>query len=188
MTIAAAIASRTCSAPCPVTGGPFLTLGAGAVLVGWQMQQHHEATGPLDERADRGAIGPEDQVALPVAGDGAVGRLGGPLADHDLLADEALAASSGASARDAQRPAGPQAGDELSLQRAAALHVEGLVDRLMGDPHRLIIGKLDLQPVGDLLRDSTPSPTCGPGGAACCGPSMPWSRAQAPPSPPGRRT
>ncbi len=86
-----------------------------------------------------------------MAGDSAVGRLGRPLADHDLLADEALAARPGASARDAQRPAGPQAGDELSLQRASALNVESLVDRLMGDPHRLIIGKLDLQPVGDLL-------------------------------------
>jgi hypothetical protein len=31
----------------------------------------------LDERADRRAIDPEDQVALPVAGDGAIGDVGG---------------------------------------------------------------------------------------------------------------
>src|SRR6266850_32499 len=37
-------------------------------------------------------------------------------------------------------------------QRPASLHVERLVDRLVGDPHRLIIGEVDLQPGGYLLR------------------------------------
>ncbi len=64
-----------------------------------QAQQHHEPGRPLDERADRGAAKPEDQVALPVAGHGAILGLGGPLADHDLRPHEALAAAARAGAR-----------------------------------------------------------------------------------------
>ena len=78
-------------------------------------------------------------------------RLGGPLADHDLVADEVLAALR-ASPRDPERPASPQARNELPLQRPAALDVERLIDRLVRDPHRVIIGEVDAQPVGDLLR------------------------------------
>ena len=63
-----------------------------------------------------------------------------------------LAAAAGAGPRDAQRPAGAQARGQLAPQRAAALHVQRLVDRLVGDPHRLIIGEVDPQPAGDLLR------------------------------------
>src|SRR4051794_41269597 len=57
-----------------------------------------------------------------------------------------------ACARDAQRASGPQAGDQLALERAAALHVERLIDRLVRDPHPRIFGELELEPLGDLLR------------------------------------
>ena len=82
---------------------------------------------------------PKDQIAFPVTRDGAVLGLGGSLADHDLRGDELLAASSAARPRHPQRPAGAKTGGQLAAQRTAALHVERLVDRLMGDPHRLII-------------------------------------------------
>src|SRR6266508_3767490 len=117
-----------------------------------QAQEHHEPGRALDERADRGAAEPEDQVAFPMAGHGPVGRLGGPLADHDLRPHEALAAFTRASARHPQRAPRAQAGRQLAAQRAAALHVERLVDRLVRDPHRGIIGKVDREPVRDLLR------------------------------------
>jgi hypothetical protein len=58
-----------------------------------QVQEHHAPGRPLDERADRGAAKPEDQVAFPVAWHGAVLGLCGPLADHDLRPHEALAAT-----------------------------------------------------------------------------------------------
>src|SRR5712691_12086120 len=57
--------------------------------------------------------------------------LGGAGADHDLGCDEAVAALPGASTRHTQRPTGAQAGDQFPLQRAAALDVERLVDRLV---------------------------------------------------------
>src|SRR6266540_53575 len=123
-----------------------------------QVQQHRETGRALDERPDRRAVEAQDQIALPVAGDGPIVGLGRPLADHHLGADELLAARLRASARYAQRAPGPQTGDELALERASALHVQGLVDRLMRDPHRLIIGEVDPEPIRDLLRTPRPRP------------------------------
>src|SRR5664280_2358396 len=51
-----------------------------------------------------------------------------------------------------QRPAGAQACHQLAAQGAAALDVEGLVDGLVRDPHGRIIGVVDAESVGDLLR------------------------------------
>ena len=127
----------------PVTGGPFLTLGRVAAGIGGRCSSIvkrlvRSTSVPIAERSM-----PEDQVALPVAGDGAVGGLGGPLADHHLVGDEALAARADAGPGDAQRPAGAQARGQLARQRAAALHEQRLVDRLVRDPHRRIIGEVD---------------------------------------------
>jgi hypothetical protein len=87
-----------------------------------------------------------------VAGDSSILGFGWPFADHDQRRDELLAAPAGASPRDTQRPARAQTGDELPAQRPATLDVEGLVDRLVGDPHGLIIGEVDPESVRDLLR------------------------------------
>src|SRR4051794_33496521 len=46
----------------------------------------------------------------------------------------------------------PQARDQLAPQRPAASNVKRLVDRLVGDPHRLILGEVVRQPIGDLFR------------------------------------
>ena len=45
----------------------------------------------------------------------------------------------------------PQVPGELSLERPPRLDVEGAVDRLVGDPHRLIVGVLEPEPARDLL-------------------------------------
>src|SRR5215211_2449591 len=87
-----------------------------------------------------------------MAGDGAVVRLGWPLADHHLRGDEFLAAPLGTSPRYPQRAPGPETGDELATESAPALDVEGLVDRFVRDPHRVIIGEVDPEPIRDLLR------------------------------------
>ncbi len=82
---------------------------------------------------------------------GAVLGLGRPLTDHDLGADEILAAPAGACPGHAQGPPGAQARHQLAAKTAAALDIERLVDGLMGDPHRLIIGEIEDKAVGDLL-------------------------------------
>lgn len=75
-----------------------------------------------------------------------------PFADHYLGCDMAARTLSGASTRDAQRPPGAQAGDQLPLESTTALDVERLVDRLVRDAHGLIIGEIQPQPVRELLR------------------------------------
>src|SRR5690349_22589219 len=69
-----------------------------------------------------------------------------------------LPPSAAARPRHAQRPAGPQAGGQLAPQRAAALHVQRLVDGLGADAHRLIARKVEPQPSGNLLGAPRPGP------------------------------
>ena len=70
------------------------------------MQQHGEPGGPFDEGADGGAVQADDEVTLPMAGDGPVVGFSWSLADHDGIADEVLAASTGTRSRDAERTSG----------------------------------------------------------------------------------
>ena len=93
-----------------------------------------------------------DQVALPVAGHGPVLDIGRALTDQDLRDHERLASAATAGTGNSQRPAGAQACHQLAAQGAAALDVEGLVDGLVRDPHGRIIGVVDAESVGDLLR------------------------------------
>ena len=74
------------------------------------------------------------------------------LTDHDLGADERPAAAPGTRPGNSKRPPSPQTRDQCPSQCTAALHVERLVDGLVGDPHRIILGKIDSEPVSDLLR------------------------------------
>jgi hypothetical protein len=108
--------------------------------------------------ADRRAVQPYDQVSFPMPGHGPGRGLGGLLGDHDLGCDELLAAAAGARPGDGKRPAGAQARDELALEHPAALDIQSLVDRLVRDPHGLIIGEVGPQPGRDLLRAPGPGP------------------------------
>ena len=91
-------------------------------------------------------------------GNGAVVGLGWALADQDLGSHELLAAALRPGPGDAQRAPGAQAGRQLAAQRAAAVDIERLVDRLVRDAHRFIIGKVERQPVGNLVRTPRPRP------------------------------
>jgi hypothetical protein len=91
-------------------------------------------------------------------GSSPVGGLGRPLADQDLRGEELLAPPAGPGSWAPQRPSGAQARAQLTAQRAAALDVQGLVDRLVRDPHRPIFREVDPQSARDLLR----TPRLGP--------------------------
>jgi hypothetical protein len=69
-------------------------------------QQHHEPGRALDEGAYRRSVQPEDEVALPVAGDSSIVCLGGPFADHDLRRHELLSSPASAGSGHAQRKTG----------------------------------------------------------------------------------
>ena len=128
-----------------VRARPAMALHAG------QVEEHREPGGALDERPDRRTVQPKDKVTFPVAGHGSVVCFSRSFADHDLGRDELLAAPLGPGSRHTQRPPGPQTGDEFAAQGATPLDVEGLVNGLVRDPHRLIMREVDPQPVSDLL-------------------------------------
>ena len=84
----------------PGQRGPVLFARLVAMaLHPWQVQQHREPGGALDKRPDRRALEPQDQIALPMAGNSPIVGLGRPLADHHRRGDELLAAPLRASAR-----------------------------------------------------------------------------------------
>jgi hypothetical protein len=88
----------------------------------------------------------DDEVPFPVPGHGPVLGFGGPLAQHVVGADVTLRAVAGAFSGFAQGSPGAKARHQLTLERAPALDVERLVDRLVADTHVLIMGEVNDQP------------------------------------------
>ena len=112
-----------------------------------------------NKRADRGTVQSEDEIPFPMARHCPISYLSWTLADHDLRHDKGLASSGGARTRQAQRPPGTQTGGQLAAQSATALHVEGLVNGLVTDAHRLMVREVEPQAMGNLLRAPCRSPT-----------------------------
>ena len=87
---------------------------------------------PIAERLDS----PGDQIAFPVPGDLAVGRLLRPLVDHRHV-DQATAALLGSAVRLAAQPAGAQCLGQLPAQATEVRAVDRLVDGLR---HEVAVG------------------------------------------------
>ena len=102
---------------------------AAVLLV--ELDQHAEAGGALHHAGHRaGAAGADDQVAFPMAGNGPVLDLGGPLGDVDhpeILRCAGLSPAVGAAPGSTRT----QACRQLFAQLAFGLHEDGLVDRLV---------------------------------------------------------
>jgi transposase len=121
----------------------------GETAVG-KVQEHHIASGSLDECAHLGvAVLPDDEVTLPVSWDGAILDLLGTLADHHHPRDvpSSLDPPLGSTLGTTRA----QAPSELATQLTSALDEQGLVDRLVAHPHHRIVGILEAQAPGDLL-------------------------------------
>src|ERR1700752_1158481 len=115
------------------------------------MEQHHKPGLPLDKGADGRPAGlAHQQVTLPVTGDCAIRNLGWPLADTDH-AWNAAASLFRIPVWSTKRSSGPQTNSELPAKSASALHVDRLVDGLVGHPHLRLVGELALQLGGDLF-------------------------------------
>src|SRR6266581_401646 len=136
----AASASRTASAPCPASAGPFFALGP----VPWPCMGGRCSS--IVNRVVRSARVPIAELFSPMMR--SPSQCPGT-ARSSASAGRSLIMISG---RGAQRPAGAQARGELAAKGPAALDVQGLVDRLVRDPHGIIIGEVRPQPVRDLLR------------------------------------
>src|SRR6266581_907924 len=149
------MASRTASAPWPANAGPLLTLG-----LPWSAMRGRCSS--IVNRVVRSTRVPIAELPSP--------RMRSPsqwpgTARSSASGGRWLIMISGLTRRAVPRPwyseraAGAQAGGQLAAQRPAALDIRRLVDRLVGDPHRPIIGEVDPQPVGDLLRAPGSGPT-----------------------------
>ncbi len=66
-----------------------------------------------------------------------------PCADQDLRRNEPFPATVGTRARNAERTSRTQVRRQLATQRAAALDIQRLVDRLVADAHGEIVRKVE---------------------------------------------
>ncbi len=150
----------------PMTGKrrPVLHARDGAVAFhSGKMQQHCEPRGAFHQSADRRSAQADDQVTFPVSGYGPISCFRRSFTVHDLRRDEGFSPPAATCPRYAQCPSRAKAGGQLTTECAAALYVERLIDRLMTDPHRLILGPVprivDPKTVRDLLRTPGPGPS-----------------------------
>ena len=90
-----------------------------------QVQQHHASAGPFPGRPDRGSRRgrADDQIALPVTGNGAILNLRRPVRDHHHL-PELLRAKALRPLLAPYYPSRPQCCRNFQSQRSAALNIE----------------------------------------------------------------
>lgn len=102
--------------------------------------KHHKAGRALDQRADRGAVASAlDQVALPVTRDEAILDLW--RADMDALhVLDLVAPIVTSTARIAHLVMVAKASDQFALEFSAGVHVDGVVDGLVGHGFLRIVG------------------------------------------------
>src|SRR3954451_17402697 len=147
------MASRTASAPCPASAGPFSTRGPSpwpGLRGRWSNIVNlavRSTSVPIAELRRPRMRSPSQWPGTARSSASAGRRL-----TIQLGRDVRLAAPPAPRPRHAERAPGAQAGPALPAQRAAALYVERLADALVADPHRLVAGGVEPQPPGDLPR------------------------------------
>ena len=121
-------------------------------ILTWQMQQRGESAGAFDKRTHCGPAQPDDQTSFPMPWRFAISDFVWPRADGDVIGDESGAELLRSRPRLAQCSSGAQARHQLSIQRSTSFDAEGLLDRFVGNAHRLVVREVDRQAVGDLCR------------------------------------
>jgi hypothetical protein len=126
--------------------------GLGGPVDG-QVDQSQVAAGAIDQGGDRGLVlSADDEVALPGTDTSAVQSCRWSVFDQQSGSDEPTTALVRATAPLPQGPAGAQPAGELAAESALAGAVERLVDRLVTDVSRPLVGMGLPEPCGDLLR------------------------------------
>lgn len=126
--------------------------GLGGAVDG-QVHQPQVAVGAVDQGGDGGLVLPtDDEVSLPVTDAGAVQGGGRPMFDQQRGSHEAAAARVSSTAPLPQRSASAKSASELAAKSTSAAAVERLVDRLVADVPRGLVGIGLSKPGGNLLR------------------------------------
>src|SRR5260370_2089494 len=127
-----------------------------------QVEKHDERSRAFVQSGyGRRAVLAHDQVALPVARDGAVLDLSRALADVDHVGDPGPALITFAM-WPAQGSTSTQMDRQLAPQRASALNVDGLVDGPVAHPHLRVLRELLVNPHLDLPPPHPPPPPALP--------------------------
>ncbi len=123
-------------------------------VTGRQSDEHHEATGSLDQGRDGADALAEDEIAFPMSRNGTVVGFCGSFADVDQVADLPLTVANvlWVCGRPTAGTSRAEIAGQLFAQRAAGLHEQRLIDRLVRHAHLRIVGELAHQPTRDLLR------------------------------------
>src|SRR5580704_16349316 len=120
--------------------------------------EHHVPGVSLDQRRDERLVTrPDQQIALPVPGHGAILDLRRPLRDRDHVSDPR--STRHLALGFALLAAGPQLSGQLPTQLPAGLDIQRAVDRLVTNPHPSIVGIHALESGRDLLRRPAPRQT-----------------------------
>src|SRR5579864_6756663 len=105
------------------------------------------------QRGDVTVLDAADEVALPMAGNGAVLNFRGPFPDGDGIDDLSTAVSTITRVpRAAYTPLGPKMLNQLLLQHSSRLNKQAAVNGFMGHAHGLVLAIPPLQPSGNLFR------------------------------------
>ncbi len=125
---------------------------APCILVG-DLDQHHIARMPFDERCDVAVLRAADQIAFPVTGNGAVLDRRGALADRHGILDlaEAIALEAGVPGSADGAP-GAQMLQQFLLQNAPRLYVQASVDGFVRHLPVRLLRKAAPEPPRNLFR------------------------------------
>src|SRR5580692_10241839 len=105
------------------------------------------------QRCDVTVLGAANEVALPMAGDGAVLDLCGPFSNGNGIHDLATAVSTIPRVpRAANSTLAAKMLNQLLFQHSPRLNEQAAVNRLVRHAHPLVLGILTLQPSGNLFR------------------------------------
>ena len=115
--------------------------------------EHHVARMSLDQGCDLAVVTAAEEITFPVTRDGSIFCLGRSFTDRYSIDNMAVIRRLlRVMPRAAYRTCASQMPGQLLLQGPAGLDVQGLVDRLVGHLHRLVIWIGALQPPRDLTR------------------------------------
>src|SRR5476651_1144000 len=102
------------------------------------------------ERRDVAVLCTANEIALPMAGDGAVLDFRGPFPDRDRINNLTTAVSAiTGMPRAAYTPLGSQMRNQVLFQHSARLKEQAAVNRFVRHAHAPVLGILGLQPSGN---------------------------------------
>src|SRR5712672_1490863 len=105
------------------------------------------------QRRDVSVLGAANEVALPMAGDGAVLDLCGSFSNGNCIHDLTSAVSAITRVpRAAYAALGSQVPQQLFFQHSSRLNEQTAVNGFVRYAHTFVLGILDLQPSGNLFR------------------------------------